>query len=82
MNGPLLTSNVREAQVGDELWIDGFMSASRSPQCGAECAVEKYGDTTIFIEVLPALHAETITLPNEMHSLCEYESIFDVPSRI
>ena len=82
MNGPLLTSDGREAQVGDELWIDGFMSASRSPKFAAECAVEQYGDTAIFIEVLPAPHAETIMLPNEVDGLCEYESIFNVGQRV
>ena len=53
MKGPVLTSDGREAQIGDELWIDGFMSASRSPQFAAECAVEEHGDAAILIEILP-----------------------------
>ena len=82
MKGPLLKSDGREAQNDDELWIDGFMSASRSPQFAAECAAEKYGDASIFIEILPTPQAETITLANEVNGLREYESIFNVGQKV
>ena len=82
MKGPLLTSDGREAQNGDELWIDGFMSASRSPQFAAECAAEEYADASIFIEILPTPQAETITLDNEVNGLREYESIFNVGQKV
>ena len=82
MKGPLLTSDDREAQIGDELWIDGFMSASRSPKFAAECAVEEHGEATIFIEILPTPQAETITLDNEVNGRWEYESIFNVGQKV
>ena len=82
MKGPLLTSNGREAQPGDELWIDGFMSASRSPRFAAECAVEKYCDAAILMEILPTPEAETITLDNEVNGLWEYESIFNFGQKV
>ena len=82
MKGPLLTSDGRDAQIGDELWIDGFMSASRSPQFAAECAVEEHGDAAIFMEVLPTPEAETITLDNEVDGRREYESIFNFGQKV
>ena len=82
MKGPLITSDGREAQIGDELRIDGFLSASRSPQFAAECAVEEYGDATIFVEILPTPEAETITLDNEVNGRWEYESIFNVGQKV
>ena len=82
MKGPLLTSDGREAQIGDGLWIDGFMSASRNPQFAAECAVEELGKGAILIEILPTPEAETITLDNEVNGLWEYESIFNVGQKV
>ncbi len=82
MNGPLLTSEGREAQVGDELWVDGFMSASRSLKYAATCAVEEHGDTAIFIELSPSPQAETIILDNEVNGLRQYETIFNVGQKV
>ena len=82
MKGPLLTSDGQEAQVGDELWIDGFMSASRSPKFAVWCAVEEFGTDSILLEILPAADAETITLDNEIDGRSEYESIFNAGQRV
>ncbi len=82
MRGPLFTTDGREAQVDDELWIDGFMSVSRSPQFAAECAVEEHGDAAIFVEIQPMPQAETITLDNEVDGRWEYESIFNFGQKV
>ena len=82
MKGPLLTSDSDEAQIGDELWIDIFMSTSRSPQFAAECAAEKYGETAVFLEIMPLPEAETITLDNQVNGLWEYESIFNFGQKV
>ena len=82
MEGPLLTSDGDETQIGDELWIDTFMSASRSPQFAAECAVERYGEAAVFLEIMPLPEAETITLDNQVNGLWEYESIFNFGQKV
>ena len=82
MKGPLLTSDGREVEIGDELSIDGFMSASRSQQFAAGCVVEEYGAAAILVEILPTPEAETITLDNEVNGLWEYESIFNVGQKV
>ena len=82
LRGPLLTSNSQEAQVGDELWIDGFMSASRDPKFAAWCTVEAFGAASILLEILPAPDAETITLDNEIDGRSEYESIFNAGQKV
>ena len=82
MRGPLLTSDGHEAQVGDELWIDGFMSASRDPKFAAWCAVEEFGTESALLEILPVPDAETITLDNEIDGRSEYESIFNAGQKV
>jgi len=82
MKGPLLTSEGQEAQLGDELWVDGFMSASRSLAFAAECVVEEFGEAAILLEVLPTPQAETITLDNEVNGRKEYESVFNVGQKV
>ena len=82
MNGPLVNGEGRKVQVGDEIWIDGFMSASRHPGFAAECAVHAFGEGFVMMEIQPAPDAETITLGNEMKGRREYESIFNVGQKV
>ena len=82
MNGPLVNSEGRNVQVGDEMWIDGFMSASRHPGFAAESAVHAFGEGFVLIEIHPSPDAETITLGNEVRGRREYESIFNVGQKI
>ena len=76
--GPVLTSEGKRAEVGDELCIDGFMHASRHPGFAAECAVHEFGKGFVVIEIQPTPEAETITLANEVKGRREYESIFNL----
>ncbi len=82
MKGRLLNCGGRKVQVGDELWIDGFLSASRHPGFAAECAVQAFREGFVMMEIHPAPDAETITLDNEINDRLEYESIFNVGQKV
>ena len=82
MKGPLVNGEGRKVQVGDEIWIDGFMSASRHPGFAAECAVHAFGKGFVMVEIQPAPDAETISLDNEVRGRHEYETIFNVGQKV
>ena len=82
IKGPLLTDKGHDPQVGDELWIDGFVSTSRNPAFAAECAVHEFEEGFVFIEIEPTPEAETVTLDNEVNGRREYESIFNVGQKL
>ena len=81
-NGPLRNSDGSKVQVGDELWIDRFLSASRHPGFAAECGVHAFSEVFVMMEIHPSPDAETITLDNEVNERREYESIFNVGQKV